>query len=95
VDQLTAPATDRLAYAFLEWGVPDPGARFFDAYDRWLELLNDKEIREELNTVTPENADGSPAFREVQGIGRDLDRGLLTLLFETSLEPISRQYGIF
>lgn len=95
VDQLTAPATDRLAYAFLEWDVPDPGARFFDAYDRWIGLLNDEEIRAELKTVAPDNADDSAAFREVQGIGRDLDRGLLALLFDTSLEPISRQYGIF
>ncbi len=95
VDQLTAPATDRLAFAFLEWGVPDPGARFFDAYDRWIGLLNDKEIRAELNTVTPGDADDSAAFREVQGIGRDLDRGLLALLFDTDLEPISRQYGVF
>ncbi|HET8956640.1 MAG TPA: nucleotidyltransferase domain-containing protein [Solirubrobacterales bacterium] len=95
VDQLTAPATDRLAYAFLEWGAPDPGARFFTAYDRWVGLLNDETVRDELNAVTPDDADESAAFREVQGIGRDLERGLLTLLFETRLEPISRQYGIF
>jgi len=95
VDQLTAPATDRLAYAFLKWDVPDPGARFFAAYDRWVGLLNDKAVRQDLNAVTPDNADESVAFREVRGIGRDLERGLLTLLFETRLEPISRQYGIF
>jgi predicted nucleotidyltransferase len=95
VDQLTAPATDRLAYAFLKWEVPDPGARFFDAYDRWIGLLNDEEIRTALKAVTPENADESTAFREVQRIGRDLERGLLALLFDTDLEPISRQYGIF
>jgi predicted nucleotidyltransferase len=95
MDQLTAPATDRLAYAFLEWEIPDPGARFFDAYDRWVGLLSDEGVRRELNEVTPDTADGSEAFREVQGIGRDLDRGLLALLFNTSLEPISRQYGIF
>jgi hypothetical protein len=95
VEQLSAPATDRLAYAFLEWGVPDPGARFFDAYDRWIGLLNDEEIRAELKTVTPDNADDSAAFRKTQGIGRDLDRGLLALLFDTDLEAISRQYGIF
>jgi len=95
VDQLTAPATDRLAYAFLNWEVPDPGARFFDAYDRWIGLLNDEEIRLALKAVTPENADESVAFREVQRIGRDLERGLLALLFDTDLEPISRQYGIF
>jgi hypothetical protein len=95
VDQLTAPATDRLAYAFLEWGVSDPGARFFAAYDRWVGLLNDEGVRRDLNAVTPDNADESAAFREIQGIGRDLERGLLTLLFETRLEPISRQYGIF
>lgn len=95
VDQLTAPATDRLACAFLTWGVPDSGARFFDAYDRWIGLLNNEGVRAELKAVTPSNADNSAAFREVQGVGRDLDRGLLALLFDTELEPISRQYGIF
>jgi len=95
VDQLSAPATDRLAYAFLEWDIPDPGARFFDAYDRWIGLLNDPEVRAELKAVNSTNADDSTAFREVQGIGRDLDRGLLALLFDTDLEATSRQYGIF
>ena len=95
VDQLTAPATDRLAYAFMEWEVPDPGARFFEAYDRWIGLLNDEGVRKELDGVTPADADRSLAFREVRGIGRDLERGLLALLFDTSLEPVSRQYGIF
>jgi predicted nucleotidyltransferase len=95
VDQLTAPATDRLAYAFLRWDVPDSGARFFSAYDRWIGLLNDQEVRADLTELTPDSADNSAAFREVRGIGRDLDRGLLTLLFDTALYPISRQYGIF
>lgn len=95
VEQLKAPATDRLAYAFLQWGVPDTGARFFEAYDRWIDLLNDKAAREELEGVTPTTADSSDAFRTVQGIAKDLDRTLLALLFDTELAPISQQYAVF
>ena len=96
VDQLSAPATDRLAYAFLEWGIPDPGARFFNAYDVWIGLLGVKEIRDELNSISkPEDASKSEAFQLVRDIAKRIDRGLMTLLFDTPLEPISKRYGIF
>jgi hypothetical protein len=39
IDQLSAPPTDRLAYAFLRWGIPDAGARFLEAYDSWVGML--------------------------------------------------------
>ena len=39
--QLAAPATDRLAAAFLDCGVRDAGVRALSAYDRWLGVLDD------------------------------------------------------
>lgn len=96
VEQLKAPATDRLAYAFKSWGIPDAGARFLQSYDRWVAMSGEASVREELDSIgRPEDAGDSEVFEEVREIAKDLDLGLLTLLFETALEPVSRQYGIF
>ena len=41
--QLAAPATDRLAAAFLDCDARDAGVRALSAYDRWLGVLDDPE----------------------------------------------------
>ena len=46
--QLAAPATDRLADAFLGCGARDAGVRALSAYDRWLGVLGDERRRGEL-----------------------------------------------
>lgn len=96
VEQLSAPPTDRLAYAFMQWGISDTGARFMETYDRWVGMLGQKAVRRELDSIgSPAEAHGSEAFEEVREIAKEVDLQLLTLLFGTDLEPISRQYGIF
>jgi hypothetical protein len=95
VEQLLAPPTDRLAYAFLRWDAAESGARCLEAYDRWIGMLKREDVRTTLDNLDREKADDSAVFRDVRRIARELDRGLLTLLFETGLEPVSRQYGIF
>jgi hypothetical protein len=96
VDQLSAPATDRLAYAFMRWGISDTGARFMETYDRWVGMLGQQGVRAELDSIeSPAEAQGSETFEEIREIAKEVDLQLLTLLFGTDLEPISRQYGIF
>lgn len=95
IAQLEAPATDRLAYAFLRWGAIDSGARCLDAYDRWVGMLHKQEVRKELDSLSKEKAENSPVFSEIRHLAREIDRCLLTLLFETELEPVTRQFGIF
>jgi hypothetical protein len=93
--QLAAPATDRLAAAFLDCGARDAGVRALSAYDRWLATLDDEDRRGELESLTKETADTSPVFREVRRHAAELERGLLVLLFDTELLPHVREHGIF
>lgn len=94
--QLRMPPTDRIAYAFLTHNAADPGGRALGAYDDWLGLLNDDGWREELQSVTRATSKESPAFQEAARLGKELERGLLALLFETdSLPKLARDYIVF
>jgi len=93
--QLAAPATDRLAAAFLDCGARDAGVRALSAYDRWLGVLDDPRRRAELESLTKETAHTSPVFRDVRRHATELHRGLLVLLFDTPLLPHVREHGIF
>ncbi len=93
--QLAAPATDRLAAAFLDCDARDAGVRALSAYDRWLGVLDDPERRGELEALTKETAHESPVFRDVRRHATELHRGLLVLLFDTPLLPHVREHGIF
>jgi predicted nucleotidyltransferase len=93
--QFSSPPTDRLAAAFLQQGAVAEGVRAMLAYDRWLGLLRDASAREELASLRADTRDGSPLFREIREIGDELQRGLLALLYETRLSPLTRWYGLF
>ena len=93
--QLAAPATDRLAAAFLDLGARDAGVRALSAYDRWLAVLDDEPRRGELELLTKETAHESAVFRDVRRHAAELERGLLVLLFDTELLPQVREHGVF
>jgi hypothetical protein len=95
-DQFAAPPTDRVAHAFLEAGAIDSGTRALSAYDRWLGMLDDPAVREQLQALRKEDAKASPVFQEVRRHADDLEQGLLTLLFESrALRRVTREYAIF
>ena len=52
-------------------------------------------MREELAGVTRATAKESPVFAEGRRLGREIEAGLQALLFETRIEPLVREYGIF
>jgi hypothetical protein len=94
--QLRMPPTDRIAYAFLAHNAADPGGRALGAYDDFVGLLDDEAFREELKNVTRDSSKESPAFQEAARLGKELERGLLALLFETeSLPKLARDYIVF
>ncbi|HVS99269.1 MAG TPA: nucleotidyltransferase domain-containing protein [Solirubrobacterales bacterium] len=88
------PSLDRIASAFLELAAVDAGLRAVGAYDRFLGLIADPSVREELAGVTRATAAGSPVFEEGRRLGREIEAGLQALLFETRIEPLVREYGI-
>lgn len=95
VEVLQKPSIDRVAWAFLELGAIDAGVRAIAAYDRFIGMLGDTDVRSELERLSRAEAVSSPLFNEGKKIGADFQQGLLALLFETSLEPLVREYGIF
>ena len=75
----------------------DAGVRALGAYDRWVGMLMDKAVRDELRKLSRETADSSQVYQEVRSIARTLQSGFLALLFETSpdLAKVVREYGLF
>jgi hypothetical protein len=95
-EELRTPPVDRIAQAFLRHGIVDPGARALGAYDDFLGLLDDETKRTELETLTRAQAGNSAVFAEATRLGKELEHGLLALLFETdALSKLVREVGIF
>lgn len=95
--ELAMVPVDRLARAFLENGAVDEGARALGAYDEFLGLLHEAAFREALEGVTREASRDSAEFAKAEEIGRELQGGLLALLYEASpdLAKVVRDYAIF
>jgi predicted nucleotidyltransferase len=91
-EQFAEPATDRLARAFLHLGLAEPGARTLGAYEEWIALQSDTDNRAVLEALTEETRDTDPVFATVRRLGNGLDNGLLALLHETELGPVTRRY---
>ncbi len=60
-------------------------------------FLLDREFRRELQSVSRDTADDSAAFSDVRRIGKELQAGLLALLYEPTreLSKVTRDYMIF
>lgn len=89
------PSIDRIARAFLDQEAVDAGVRAVGAYDTFIGLLGNPETREELERLSREEAIRSETFKRGKRLVRDFQQGLLALLFETPLEPLVREYGVF
>jgi len=91
-----APATDRIAAAFLRYDAVDLGIRVLSAYDRVLALLDDPEVRAHLVALTDADAATSAPLTQLRALADQLQAGLLSLLFdERRLAPVVREYAIF
>ena len=90
---LAEPPTDRVARAFLEHDAADAGGRTLGAYDRFLALIDDPERRGRLEALDRDAAPADPVFQEARRLGREVQQGLLALLFEREpLRRLVRQY---
>jgi hypothetical protein len=94
-ESLARPSIDRVAWAFLELDAADAGIRAIGAYDRFLAMLGDGDTRERLESMSRDEAQASEIFQQGRRLGDELEQGLLALLFETRLESLVREYGIF
>lgn len=95
-EQLNMLPTDRIAKSFLVHDAIEPGVRTFGAYDEFVGRMDDPEFRDDLASVVRDNSGDSAAFADVQRLGRELQDGLLALLYETrELPQVVRDYAIF
>jgi hypothetical protein len=93
--QLACSPVDRLAAAFIQQRAVPEGVRAIGAYDRWIGLMEDAGVRAELASLRQATRDDSALFAQIREIGDELQRGLLALLYETGLSPLTRWYGLF
>ncbi|MFA9272392.1 MAG: hypothetical protein ACEQSX_16885 [Baekduiaceae bacterium] len=95
-ETFAAPPVDRIADAFLRHEAYDAGVRTLVAYDRFLGHLDDEGFRDELRSLTRGEEDRSAAWVEARRLGRQIEEGLLALLFDRdALARLVRQYGVF
>ena len=95
-EEFAAPATDRIAAAFLRYDAPDLGARVLTAYDRVIALLDDPDARRELVELTESDSDSSTLFQDVRRYSDQIQAGLLSLLLDDRrLASVVREYVVF
>jgi hypothetical protein len=93
--QFAMPPVDRVADAFLRYGTAAAGADALSAYDAFVALLDDDEVRAELDSLDSRAAAaGSPRWREVAELGATIEARLLGLLFETELGAVTQRYAV-
>jgi hypothetical protein len=96
LDAFSEPPTDRVARAFLEHDAADAGGRTLGAYDRFLALIDDPDRRGRLAALDRDEAQDDAVFQEARRLGREVQQGLLALLFEREpLRRLVRQYLVF
>jgi hypothetical protein len=94
--QFAMPPTDRVADAFLHYGAERDGAATLAAYDAFIALMDDPDVRDELGAIDSRAAaDASRRWREVATLGTTIEQGLLALLFGPGLGPTTQRYGLF
>jgi predicted nucleotidyltransferase len=96
--QFAAVPTDRLAEAFLEFDDGaniDAGVRGLRAYDRFLGMLADGDVREELRQLRADTRGQSAVWREIKSLGDELQESLLALLFGPALSSLTKHHAIF
>ncbi len=94
--RLTDPPLDRLADAFLLFGMADAGARALRAYGEFLLMLDDPSVRTHLGNLSEADAPDSEPYQRIRQFGEEFDAALLALLFEVpALAGLVREYLVF
>ena len=98
--QLTSTTPlDLLADAFSRSKTMEATAkRTFDAYDRFLAILNSPADRDRLKKLTPDDASGDAGYQEIRELGTVFQAGLNELFLidnDTPFPALTREYGMF
>jgi hypothetical protein len=95
VEQFSLPPIDRLADAFLEYHAEADGVATLVSYDQFLQLLDDRPVRNELNRIhNSAEAAASSHFEAIARLGVTIDEAILSLLFGPALARWTRDFAI-
>lgn len=91
------PPLDVIAEFVQQFQALEAGKAIFDAYDRFLTFLGDKDKRTQLEQLEVDAAADNPIFREARTIGTAFQDGLTKLFFDTNtkLTKATQRYGVF
>ena|SRR5438094_1500898 len=87
-----------VAHAALEYGLPESLSRgLFDAYDKFLALLNDEEKRAHLDKLAEEDLEHDGIFSAARQVRHEFRDAIQRLFLEgdTKLCHLTREYGVF
>lgn len=73
------------------------GERLFGAYDEFLGMLDDRDVRRHLDTLPPSQADTDPPYQRVRELGARVQDALNEIFFSagTPLRDLTIRYGVF
>jgi hypothetical protein len=97
-DHVRLPPLEILADAWLKYGEEHIAAAtpMYDAYDRFLSVLDDPEKRRSLDALRPEASKQDRLFHEMRDAGRAFQESLAQLFFDNPrIGPLTRKYGVF
>ena len=96
-NQFRMSPLELLAYSIQQYDVPrEVGVTLFEAYDRFLCVLNDADKRKHLEELRAEESSSDEAFQQVREMSRDFQMSLDSIFFKNELiGPLTRRYGVF
>jgi hypothetical protein len=88
---------DILAAAVREYRVENEvAAKLFSAYDAFIAMMSDKQIREHLKELRADESRKDEVFSRVQAVSKDFEEALHNIFFENEfLAPLTQKYGVF
>jgi predicted nucleotidyltransferase len=88
---------DVVAELCLEFDAIAAGKKIFDAYERFLAVLDDEEKRKSLEVMSIEQAHVDPLFSDTRKMSTDFQSGLTELFFHSNdeLTKATQRYGVF
>jgi hypothetical protein len=93
---LTSPL-ENLTQILTGLGLETSACKCLDVYNQFLNRMDDSEFREALEKLSPEQADGDPAFREMRDLSHEFQDSLTRIFFvePTPLREFTTRYGVF
>ncbi len=88
---------DVVAQLCLDFDALDAGREIFDAYERFLHVLNDPVKRDRLDKLDVDEANDDDVFQDARMIGNAFQDGLSRLFFRSNdeLTEATQRYGVF